>query len=370
MKLNRLLILAIALVFSLTNYANDHKDLTAGFMMGDPEIKSINAMAFGPQNILFIGDSKSASVVAVELQEESLGEKPNTINLPNIDEKIAAITGSNVDDISIQDMVVNPASGMIYLAIHTGDNQPALFMTDGKELKHVPLTSVRYSQSGLSNPVKEDAQDRRGRSLRRWAISDLKYHDGEVMLSGLSNEEFKSTFRSIPFPFEQNEQYASLEIYHAAHGQYETHSPIKTFMPFELNGSKHLVASYTCTPLVIFPIDGMEQGQHLKGKTVAELGNRNTPLDIISYNKGDNTYFLLANSSRALMRIDVNKVASFSNYLSTPVSESSGTAGVDFIALPYVNVQHLDEYNEGNVLMVQRTSKGDLNLNTVSKRRL
>jgi hypothetical protein len=38
-----------------------------------------------------------------------------------------------------------------------------------------------------------------------------------------------------------------LEIYHAAHGQYETYAPIKTITTAELNGKKYLVASFTCT---------------------------------------------------------------------------------------------------------------------------
>ena len=74
------------------------------------------------------------------------------------------------------------------------------------------------------------------------------------MVTGLSNKEFASTFRAVDFPFNEKEMHSSLEIYHAAHGKYETHSPIKTFTTAQINGEPHVIASYTCTPLVVFPL--------------------------------------------------------------------------------------------------------------------
>jgi hypothetical protein len=38
------------------------------------------------------------------------------------------------------------------------------------------------------------------RPLRVSSVTDLAYADGKVYVSGLSNQEFSSTFRSIPFP--------------------------------------------------------------------------------------------------------------------------------------------------------------------------
>lgn len=345
-------------------------DLTSNFITGNPQIQSINALAFGPQGILFIGDSRSANIVALDTQESMSRGADEAISIKNLDQQIANLLGTTSDKVNIQDMAVNPETKTIYLAVHLPNGTPVLLKTSGKELKHVALDNVRYSHSKLEKAIAEDAKDRRGRSQRHWAISDLAYTDGNVMVSGLSSEEFASTFRSISFPFKDEQMYASLEIYHAAHGQYETHSPIKAFLPYEFNGKPHLVASYTCTPLVIFPLDQMEKGKHVKGKTVAELGNRNTPLDIISYKKNDKPYILMANSSRALMKIDPEKVATYKEYLTEPVKENSATAGVDFIALPYVNVQQLADYNDQFVVMVQRKANGSLDLETVSKRRL
>lgn len=361
----------LALLFlPLALFSNNGDNLTEDFVMGNPEIKSINAIDFGPEGILFVGDSKSAKVVAIATGDTKPGQALENIQLKNIDAKIAAIAGVSPDKINIRDMAVNPISKMIYLAVHLNDGQAGLFKTNGEKVTHVSLDEVKHSKTDLKNAVAEDAKDRRGRSQRVWAVSDLAYDDGQVMVSGLSNEEFSSTFRSIPFPFKADQSYASLEIYHAAHGRYETYAPIKTFMPYELDGKKHLVASYTCTPLVIFPLDEIQPGKHTKGKTVAELGNRNTPLDIISYQKDGKSYLLMANSSRALMKIDPEKVAKYQDYLTEPVKGNSATAGVEFLNMPYVNVQHLDNYSDSHILAVQRLANGDLDLHTIPTNRL
>ena len=79
-------------------------------------------------------------------------------------------------------------------------------------------------------------------------------------------------------------------------------------MAYQLNETPHVLASYTCTPLVTFPIAKIKEGAHLMGTTVAELGSRNTPLDMIAYQSGDKEYILVANSNRALMKIDPKNI--------------------------------------------------------------
>ena len=155
----------------------------------------------------------------------------------------------------------------------------------------------------LTNVAAEDAKDRRGESLRVASISDMGYADGKVMVSGLSNQEFGSTFRSIPFPFTNVQDQASLEIYHAAHGKYETMAPIKTFTTTEIKGKKYLLASYTCTPLVLFPMDELKAGKHVKGRTVAEMGSGNSPIDMVMLKKGNDSFLLMANTSRPVFKV-------------------------------------------------------------------
>jgi hypothetical protein len=131
-----------------------------------------------------------------------------------------------------------------------------------------------------------------------------------------------------------------------------------------LNSEPHIIASYTCTPLVLFPLKELKKGEHVVGRTVAELGNRNTPLDIISMEKGGKAYILMANSSRAMMKISYEHLEAFKDGLTTPVEENSATAGIDFIALPLVNVLQLDKLDDSRFVMLQRKADGDLDLLT------
>ncbi len=334
--------------------------LTADFEFGDPKVQSIHALTFGPESILFLGDARSAAVVAVDLAKAAPKADKTEYNIANIDQQVADLLGTTKDAVSITDMAVDPATQQIYLAVQSGNGTPVLLRVAGEKLEHVPLDAVSFSRAELQDPVAADAKDQRGRDLRQWAISDLRYADGKVMVTGLSNKEFGSTFRLMEFPFKKGESAASLEIYHAAHGKYETHAPIKTFLPVQLNGKLQMVAGYTCTPLVVFPLDELQTGKHTKGRTVAELGSWNTPVDLIEIAKGNDRYLLLANTNRALMKIKVADIEAFKGSLTDPVSEMSATAGVHFVNLPFVNVLQLDKLNDTTFVMLQREANGNL----------
>jgi hypothetical protein len=107
---------------------------------------------------------------------------------------------------------------------------------------------------------------------------------------------------------------------------------------------------------------------HTRGRTVAELGNWNTPLDIIEMEKDGKRYLLMANTNRALMKIKVADVESFESSLTSPVEERAATAGVGFINLPFVNVQQLSKLNDTQFLMIQRDANGDLIMKTGADR--
>ena len=64
--------------------------------------------------------------------------------------------------------------------------------------------------------------------IRSMTIVDLKFHAGELFVAGVSNQEFSSTLRRIPYPFTGNASETQVEIYHVAHGVYETRAPIRT----------------------------------------------------------------------------------------------------------------------------------------------
>jgi hypothetical protein len=336
-----------------------------GFQVGTPSIKSISAMTFGPDGILFIGDSKSATVIAIDTKDRTAVEKAPSVQIKNFDARVAAALGTEVKNIRIQDIVVNPISKKIYCAVQSSDGTPVLLSIDGDKIQTVELKDVPFSSASLVNAPGEDQKDGRGRSLREQVISDINYTDGSVMISGLSNQEFNSAIRRISFPFADKQEFASLEIYHVAHGRFETNSPIRTFTTADLNGKKYLVASYTCTPLVLFPMDELKAGKHVKGRTVAEFGAGNSPIDMVSMKQGDNLFLVMANSNRPVMRVKYKSIESYEGSLTQPLTENSKTAGVDFVNLPVVNVLQMDKLDEGKVVVLQRNANGELDLVTL-----
>ena len=119
------------------------------------------------------------------------------------------------------------------------------------------------------------------------------------------------------------------------------------------------MASYTCTPLVLFPLDELKGGTHVKGRTVAELGAGNAPLDMITFEREGKPYFLMSNSNRPLMRIDYDAITNYNSELTTPV-KGYAAEGVPYTNLPMVNVLQLDNLDANNIVYLQRTSGGQL----------
>ena len=76
-----------------------------------------------------------------------------------------------------------------------------------------------------------------------------------------------------------------MEIFHGNHGALETRSPVYTFIPYTIDNKPHVIASYTCTPLVPFSLDSLN-GSKVVGTTIAELGTGNRPLDMIRLQEG------------------------------------------------------------------------------------
>ncbi|HSU27334.1 MAG TPA: hypothetical protein VLJ68_03065 [Chitinophagaceae bacterium] len=333
-----------------------------GLKKGTPSVQSISALAFGPDGILFIGDSKSATVFAIDTKDNVHVDKAIALEVKNVDQKIAAALGTDVKNIRIQDIAVNPVSKKAYCAVQTGDGTPVLLTLEGDKVNAVSLKDILFSNISIANVPGEDVKDRGGRPVREQSISDMSFADGSVLLSGLSTQEFGSTFRKIPFPFTDKQEQASLEIYHASHGRFETNSPIRTFTTAELNGKKYLVASYTCTPLVIFPLDELKPGQLVKGRTVGEFGAGNSPIDMVTLKKDGASFLFMANSNRPIMRISYKNIESYEGALTEPIKESYATGGVSFVNLPTVNVIQMDKLDDNQVLVLQRRANGDLDL--------
>jgi hypothetical protein len=245
------------------------------------------------------------------------------------------------------------------------DATPVIIRVDRKgDVKEFSLKDVKYSKVELPNAPAANARGGRGGPPRMFSITKLAYMKGKLYVSGLSNEQWKSTLRSIPFPFQKADKGTSVQIWHGAHGRFETEAPIRTFIPFDIDGKAHLLAAYTCTPLVKFAVSDLKPGKKLKGTTVAELGNMNSPIDMISYEKDSKTYLLIANTSRGVMKVttdNINKVE--------PVTEritGGGKAGLKYETINSLKgTQQLDKLDKEHALVLIRNADKGLDLLTV-----
>ena len=361
----RSMLLTVAAVVLLTSMAIG-ADPAAGLKSGKADLKSAGALAFGPEGILFVGDSAGAAVFALDTNDRTVSSA-GAVEIKNINEKVAALLGTASDQILINDLAVNPISMKIYLSGSRGrgpDGAPVILQIDpAGGIKELSLDGIMHSKVNLPNAPGADAKDRRGRPLRVQAITDLAYVAGKVIVAGLSNEEFASNLRSIPFPFTEADQGTSVEIYHGNHGQWETRAPVRSFVPYEIKNEPHLLAAYTCTPLVKFSLADLKPGTKVVGTTIAELGNRNRPLDMIVYKNGGSDYILMNNSSRGVMKLSTDKLENFEGI----TERVGGVKGVPFETIAELKgVKQLDSWDEGNAIILVENENGSMDLKTIA----
>lgn len=328
--------------------------------VGTPQIKSVGPLAFGPEGILFIGDNIGAAIFAIDVRDHDAPSGEVSMNMDMVDTSLAALLGCSREDVHIKDMTVHPISQNTYLSVMRGSGDSALPVLikigpDGM-LSHVLLEDVPFSQSLIEDaPDQEDPRTVSRDQLRTVTVTDMAYVDGVLLVAGASNEEFSSTLRRIPFPFTGSTLANSLEIFHVSHGKYETAAPIRNFVPYDGNAS--VLASYTCTPVVQFSLTGLNTGTQVKGKTVAELGARNRPFDMVSYVHANQEYLLVSNSTYALMKIACKDIDE-----QECLTQPEEPVGVPRQELPHQGVSRMENLNGSNVLMMQRDADGNISL--------
>ncbi len=158
--MKRLILLAL-LSFGLTSTL-DAAHHAQKFTTGTPDYGSLGTLSFGPENVLFIGDSQNGQILAIRVNdgEATMGE----FEVVDIDEKIAAMVGTRARDVQIHDMAVNPASGFAYLSVARGNEDILMRALPNGNVEHVPLENVSYAMKSLSSVVSKEKKNRRGRS--------------------------------------------------------------------------------------------------------------------------------------------------------------------------------------------------------------
>jgi hypothetical protein len=299
-----------------------------GLVNGTATIGSAGPIEFGPAGILFLADNATATVFAVDVADPGPAAGSEPFDLDSVDAHVASFLGCDPDDVAIRDLAVHPVSHNVYLSVQRGKGdaaQAVLVRIDRLDasvtdvvLEDVPVSQVRITDAPAEDDERLDITLPQGNEgeeftigertirilrqpIRTATITDMAYVDGCLFVAGLSNEEFSSKLRRIPFPFGGEVRDNNLEIFHVSHGKWETAAPIRTFVPYD--GGRSILASYTCTPVVHFELSDLTPGTKVVGRTVAELGAMNMPLDMVSFDEGGEEHLLVANSTHGLIKI-------------------------------------------------------------------
>lgn len=289
MNSTRLIFLALACASTAASAAISALPLKNP-VTGDPALKSIGALSFGPRGVLLVAEPGAASIVAIDTGDGT-GAARLAQPVPDVTGALAAALGVAADQVQIADMAVNPASGKTYfsvrnlaaksVAVIAIDTAGKATLLDLAKLPHVRVTLPKAEAGPIRN------------------ISDLAFAADRVLVTGQSNEEFSSKIFSIPLPLAADApgKIFSAETYHVAHRKWETKAPIQSFIPYDDNGKACVVGAFACTPIAKFPVADLASGANVRGTSVVELGSGNRPIDLFAYNKGGQGW-IVTNTNR------------------------------------------------------------------------
>ena len=293
-------------------------------MSSGDQIKSLGVLTFSEEGVLFAGDSVAGAVHAIDLTSERKAATDFEINVYRIDSQIADVLGTTQNSIQLVDLAVHPESGEVYISGTRGHGSDALpFLvkvdTDSKVL-NIDLASLDFTTQELHNlpdhnrrvalrgtgsspTIKEIAKSKL--PLRMLSVVAMEYYRGELFVAGINNEEFCSVLRRMSYPFNGTESISNIEMFHIVHDQYESRAPIRTMAVKNIDGKDQMIAAYTCSPLVLIPLDETKDNTKVKARTIGDMGN-GQPIDMVPFQANGQEMLFVTNNSRSPLVIPIN----------------------------------------------------------------
>jgi hypothetical protein len=336
---------------------------------GDPQLQSVEALTFGPQGLLLIGDGKGKQLVAIDTGDVK-GTPWSGGEIKNIREELAGRLGTTGDGIEIRKLAVNPASQTAYIAVRKLSGKQDLILTvDGAgKIRPLDLQAVTYARIKLPTDAKVTN------------ITDLTWAGDRVLVAAQASDTFGSKIFSVAAPLANADPFQtfSTETYHVAHNRWETKAPIRTVIPYEEDGQKYVVGAFTCTPIVKYPVSNLEKDAKVKGTSVIELGNGNTPQDMIVYVK-DGKKYILMNTYRMFhkrqpigpspywtAKVDYNLLREDEKINEKALRRVNGNleslTDRAVVVPEYHGVTHLDQLDARRALVIRTNDKGGFDL--------
>ena len=251
---------------------------------GNPKLKTIEAIAFGPKGLLLIAGG--AQVVSVETGDTTPSKWSKT-EIADIDQVLAGKLGLQAKDIEVRKLAVNPASGKAYIALQSLTTKANVILTiDGAgNVAEFPLDDVKYTSYTLAAP-----------KVSITKVTDIAWAGGKIVAATQATDKFTASrvFTINPTAKDGAPTQISTKTFHVGHNQWETHAPLRVLMPYEENGKASVVGSFTCTPVVRYNIDDAKDDDQVVGNSVVELGQGNTPRGMFAYERDGKNFILVS----------------------------------------------------------------------------
>ncbi|MEL6447813.1 MAG: hypothetical protein AAFQ62_07735 [Pseudomonadota bacterium] len=372
------LLLSTLLMSGACSAAPVTADATSGAMPSDPGSRvpptSLSVLEFGGANTLFAADPTQNRVYAFELSgipDETRNLDSTPYNLVGFGTQLAEFLETSPLSISYHDLAVHPVTKAAFISASIrsseGVRSELIRVTPDGELATVAFRDLKFTSISLSEPPDESVSFWRDIPAATLSVTDFEFDDGVLYIAGLSNGEFASTLRQVAFPFESGADVSTIEMFHTAHNQNETRAPIRAMTIASVDGKKTLIAAYTCTPLVTIPADALVDGAHVVGKTIAELGYGNTPVEVLTvtaYNmeRQPEEFVLVINREMSANLIKMEDVAKAPG-LTTAFSGLGDTLGVEGTHVPFAGTLQADNQDAQFILALRRNiDTGDVDL--------
>src|SRR5579863_2343935 len=163
--------------------------LPRGASAASGPLRSAGVLTFGPNNVLFVGDITGAKIHALALREKDLTSQTDVISgnfhnfegrdhMQGLDQKLAALFGTTIDKIVINDMAVHQPTQQIFFSVERGrgtDAMPAIVKVNHGKLEILDLGSIPHSQVVIPNEPDSNAMLEFD-PQQMYAITDVEYY--------------------------------------------------------------------------------------------------------------------------------------------------------------------------------------------------
>jgi hypothetical protein len=271
---------------------NDDPGSTLGKpQFGDPELASLDRIAFGPGGVILLGDGAKDRIVAVETGDTGTGEDLTFNRVDNLTTRIASAIGTEVAPIEIQvrDIAVNPLTKRMYIAAwRSTDISPHLLWLDANGAAHeVDMSQVVYASVSYS-PIQTPGS----------TVTDIAWLDGLVVASVMKQAAVASHVVMIETPFEHGAPSAFMKprIYHRSASSWMTDIAIDRLFVFPGNFNQQWMGlSFAGTPVSKYQVSELLGGPvQQTGRTQFDFGLGRSIRDFVYYDDGKDEWLLAA----------------------------------------------------------------------------